>query len=82
MISEALENSVEDGRVSHGLWLCVISHGYGGWGGNGGGQWYACGTKPEGLVGCLSEDAGALPDVCGDTLMTPDHTAYQVHSSG
>ena len=31
--------------------MCVISHEYGGLGGgrDGGGGWYACGTKPRGL---------------------------------
>ena len=27
----------------------IVSHGYGG-GMDGGGEWYSCGTKPEGLV--------------------------------
>ena len=36
----------------------VVSHGYGGLGGgmDGGGGWYACGTKPMGF-GCMSGDA-------------------------
>ena len=35
--------------------MCVVSHGYGGLGvgGDGGGGWYAWGTKPGGLVACL-----------------------------
>ena len=33
VISEALEPHVEDGRVSHSLWMCVVSHCYGGFGG-------------------------------------------------
>ena len=37
MISVAPELHVEGGRVSHR---------------DGGGGWYACGTKPEGLVAC------------------------------
>ena len=34
--------------------MCVVGHGYGGMGGrrDGGGGWYACGTKPRGLVAC------------------------------
>ena len=34
--------------------MTVVGHGYG-WlseGGDEGGGWYACGTKPEGLVAC------------------------------
>ena len=49
-----LELNAEGGRVSHSLCLCVVSHGYGGLGGgrDGGGGWYACRTKPRGLVAC------------------------------
>ena len=47
---------MEGGRVSHSWCMVVVSHGYGGL--DGGGGWYACGTKPRGLwlhVGrCLS----------------------------
>ena len=55
MISAALELCVEGGQVSHSWWMRVVSHGYGGLGGDrdGGGGWYACGTKPRGLVACL-----------------------------
>ena len=65
MIPEALELRMEDGWVS--LWMCVVSHGYGGLGGgmDGGGGWHACGTKPRGLDTCR-----ALL-VRGDKLMTP-----------
>ena len=34
------------------------------------------------VVGHMSGDAGAFSDMRGDTLMTPDHTAVQVCSSG
>ena len=34
--------------------MCVVSHGYGSFGGgrDGGGGWYACRTKPSALVAC------------------------------
>ena len=40
----------------------VVRNGYGGlgYGRDGGGGWYACGTKP-GVVGRMSGNAGALP---------------------
>ena len=55
MMSEVLDLQVKGGRVSHSWCMCVISHGYGGFGGGRGGGvgWYACGTKPRGLVACL-----------------------------
>ena len=67
--------------------MCVVSHGHGGLGGgrDGGGGWYACGTKTRerrktrGLI-----ERRQMPEhfrVRGDTLMTPDHTAVQVRSS-
>ena len=34
MISEALEQRVEGGRVSHSWCMCVVSHGYDGVGGS------------------------------------------------
>ena len=54
MTSEALEIQVERCRDSHSWCMDVVSHGYSGLGGgrDGGGPWYACGTKPEGLVAC------------------------------
>ena len=54
MISEALELCAEGRQVSHTWCMCVDSHGYGGLGGGraGGGGWYACGTKPGGVVKC------------------------------
>ena len=63
--------------------MCVVSHGYGGLGGvrDEGGEWYACRTKPSGLVAYL-EFAGVLPECQAKTLMTPDHTVVQVRSSG
>ena len=78
MISEALELHVEGGRVSHNWY---IYHGYGGLGGDGdgGGGWYACGTKPGGSI---VERCQSTSQVRGDILMTPDHTAIQVRSSG
>ena len=73
----------EGGRVSHNWTMRVISHGYGGLNGGrvGGGGWHACGMKPGG-VGRESGDAGALPEYEVKTLVTPDHTAIQVRSSG
>ena len=46
--------------------MCVVGHGYGGLGGgrDGGGGWYACGTK-TGWVVCMSGDVRALPKVQG-----------------
>ena len=40
--------------VNHSWCMCVVGHGYGGFGGctNGGGEWYACGKK-LGNVTCL-----------------------------
>ena len=62
MLSEALELRLKGGRVSHSSCMCVVSHGYGrlGEGKDGGGGWYACGIKQK--VGCMSEDAGPLPE--------------------
>ena len=82
MISEELEMCMEGGRVSHSRCMGVVSLGYGGLGGviDGGGGWYACGTKPGGLVAC--REMPGISRVWGDTLMTSDHTAVQVHSSG
>ena len=62
--------------------MCVVSHGDGGFGGvrDGGGGWYACGTKPRGrshVVRCRS-----ISLVRSDTLMTPDHIAVKVRCSG
>ena len=55
MISEALRLRVEGVRISHSWYMCVVSHSHGRLGGfkDGGGGWYACGTKPMGLVACL-----------------------------
>ena len=52
MVSEALELYVNGGRVSHSWCMCVVGHVYGclGVGWDGGGGWYACETKPVGLV--------------------------------
>ena len=49
LVSEALELHVEGGRVSHSWCMSVVSHGYGVLGGvrDGGGEWYACRTKPR-----------------------------------
>ena len=59
-------------------------HGYGGMGGGReggfGGGWYACEKKTG--VGCMSVVAGALPECEVDTVMTPNHTAFQVRGSG
>ena len=51
MSSESLEMRVEDERVSRSWCMCVVSHGYGGfgWGSDGGVGFYACGKC---LVAC------------------------------
>ena len=58
MISEALEMYVEGGQFCHSWCMCVVGHGksWFGWGRDGGGRWYACGTKSGG-VGRMLEDA-------------------------
>ena len=77
MISEALELHVGGGRISRSWCMCVVGGGFGG-GRDGGGSWYACVTKPGGGgVACRE-----MPKHFGDTLMTPDHTTFQVRSSG
>ena len=83
MISEALELCVVGGRVSHCWCMYALSHGYGRFGGgrDGGGVGCACGTKSGG-AGRMSGDTGALPVCEVMTLMTLDHTAIQVRSSG
>ena len=48
---------------------------------DGGGGWHACGTNSRG-IGHMMGDAGALPEFEVNTLITPDHTAFQVCSSG
>ena len=64
MISQALELLVEGGHDSRIWCMCVVSNGYGGFGGgrDGGGRWYACRTKPRGLVACR-EMSEHLPSV-------------------
>ena len=59
MISYVLWLYVEGRRVSHSWCMCVVGHGYGGMGvgRDGGGGWFACGTKQGG--GRMSRDAGA-----------------------
>ena len=54
MISEALEWHLEGSRVRLNCRIGVVNHGYGGLCGcwDGGGGWYACGTKPGRLVEC------------------------------
>ena len=52
VISDVLALRMKGGLVS---WcLGVVSHGYSGLGGgwDGGGGWFACGTKPRGLIAC------------------------------
>ena len=80
MISEALELSVEGGRVSHCWCMCEIGPGYGG-DRDGDSGWYTCGTKLGGVVHIL-EDAGLLSECNVKTLMTSDLIAFQVCSSG
>ena len=70
MIAEALELYVEDGRVSHTWCICVVYHGYSRLDGgrDGGGGWYACGTKPWGWLHV--ERCRITSRVRGDALMT------------
>ena len=52
--SEVLELCVKGGRVSHSWCMCVVSYGYGGFGGGwdgSGGEKYA-GQSQEGSVAC------------------------------
>ena len=51
VVLDALDLYVDGGRVSHRRCMCVHGHGFDG-GRDGGGGWYACGTKPGGLVSC------------------------------
>ena len=74
MISEALELRVKSVRVSHCWCICVVMAMVG-WGVDGGGRWYAYGTKPGGGRIVASR-------VRRDTVMTPDHIAVQVRRSG
>ena len=62
--------------------MCVASHGYGGLGAgtDGGGEWYACGTKPSGLI--VHREMPERFRVRGETPMSPDHSAVQVRCSG
>ena len=82
MISEALVLFVIGGRVSHSWCLCVVGHGYGGLDGgrDGGGGWYVCGTK-SGSWSHVGRSR-STSRVRGDALMSPDHIAVQVRSSG
>ena len=59
MISDALELCVEGIQVSHSWWMCVISHGYGGFGGDRDGDGMHAGESQR--VGCMSGDAGVIP---------------------
>ena len=63
--------------------LITIGHSYGGLGGgrDESACWQTCGTKPGG-IGRMEGDAKALPECDVETLMIPDHTAFQVHSFG
>ena len=58
--------------------MIVVSHAHGGLGGgrDGRGGWYECGVVR------MSGDGEALPECEEGTLMTPDHTAVQMCSSG
>ena len=81
--SEALELRVENGRVNYSWWVGVVSHSHGGygWGRDGGGDWQACGTKPEG-VDRMSGDVGALRDCEVKTLITPLSTCAALFKVG
>ena len=82
MISEALELCAKGERVCHFWRMCLVSHGYGGFGGSrdGGDGWYVCGTKPRGLspVGRCR----IIFRVRCHTLMTSDLIAVLVRYSG
>ena len=80
MISEALELRVLGRQVSRSWCLCVVSHGYGGFGG---------GRDDDGMNARQSHGGCSHAGKCrsssrvrGDAVMTPDHTAVQVRSSG
>ena len=79
VISEALEQRVEGRRVSYSWCVCVVSHGYGvlGAGING----VVDAGQNKGL-GRMSGDSGAHTECQVKTLMTPDHSAVKVRSSG
>ena len=51
-VSEGLELWVKGGQVSHSWCMCVAGLGYGGFDVGRDGGWYACMTKPGGLVAC------------------------------
>ena len=57
--------------------MCVVSHGYGGSGGGRDGGGMHAGQSQGGWW-----NVGEYPECQVETLMTPDHTAVQVRSSG
>ena len=72
---------MEGGRVSHSWCMCVVSHGYVGFGG--GRMEVVDGMhtgRRQGGWSHVGRDR-STSRVQGDTLMTPDHTAFQVRSS-
>ena len=82
MISEALELRMEGGPVSHSKCMCVVSHGVGGL--DGGTMEVVADKDARQSQGGRSHvrRCWSISGVSGDTLMTPDHTAVQVGSSG
>ena len=81
MISKALEQREEGGRVSHSWCVCAACHGYGELGGgmDAVGGWYACGQSLG--VGHMSGFAAAHPGFEVKKLVTPDHTTVQLRNS-
>ena len=74
---------MEGGQGKHSWHMGVVTHSYYGFGRSrdGHGGWQARRKKPRRIV-CMSKDAGVLPECEVKTMMTPNHTAFQVHSSG
>ena len=80
LVSEALVLYVEGGRFSHSWCMCVISHGYDGFGG----MKVMDGKHAGQFLGGWSHvgRCRSTSRVRSDTLMTPDHIAVQVRCSG
>ena len=82
MISEAPYLRVEGGRASHSWSIRVVRHGYGGL--------IGAGTEVvDGMQAGQSQGSWSHVGRCRrssrvrtDKLMTPDHTAFKVRSSG
>ena len=72
---------MEEVQVNDSWCMDVVDHCYGGLSGgmDGGGDWYAGGTKP-GVAGRMSGDSRALSENDVKILMAPGHTSFQVRS--